>query len=151
MLKLFPNLHLSLQYDFAETINKESKNNVKFLDGTFKKQKTPNSLPHDLGDPYNEPWIVINAYNSFDTSDWKDLNLKFILTVYRDFYYLNDMEYLKHMWPFIKQIMVKVQSQDRDYDGLVDSEGKPDQTYDAWSVNGLGAYCGGITFFRFLA
>ena len=129
LLKLFPKLQLSLQYEIASTINKESKNKIKFLDGTFQKQKSTNSLPHDLGDPYLEPWTVINAYNSFDTSNWKDLNLKFILSVYRDFYYLNDFDFLEHMWPYIKDIMIKVQSQDRDHDGLIDSEGKPDQTY----------------------
>jgi non-lysosomal glucosylceramidase len=51
---------------------------------------------------------------------------------------------LKYMWPFIKLLMVTVQSQDKDNDGLIDSEGYPDQTYDAWSVTGASAYCGGL-------
>ena len=91
-----------------------------------------------------EPWITLNAYNSHDTRDWKDLNLKFILTVYRDFYHLKDLEYLKYMWPYIKELMITVQSQDHDNDGLIDSQGHPDQTYDAWSVTGASAYCGGL-------
>ena len=144
LLKLWPKLQLSLQYEFSDTIDKESENRIKFLDGSYQRQKTRNSLPHDLGDPNREPFVIINAYNSFNTSDWKDLNLKYILMVYRDFYYLNDIDYLKHMWSYIKQIMVTVQSQDRDKDGLIDSEGKPDQTYDAWSVKGASAYCGGL-------
>ena len=32
-------------------------------------------------DPDDEPWTNINAYTIHDTSDWKDLNLKFILQV----------------------------------------------------------------------
>jgi non-lysosomal glucosylceramidase len=40
--------------------------------------------------------------------------------------------------------MLTVQSQDHDNDGLIDSEGYPDQTYDAWSVTGASAYCGGL-------
>jgi non-lysosomal glucosylceramidase len=40
--------------------------------------------------------------------------------------------------------MITVQSQDHDNDGLIDSEGHPDQTYDAWSVTGASAYCGGL-------
>lgn len=48
------------------------------------------------------------------------------------------------MWPSIKTLMITVQSQDKDGDGLIDSEGLPDQTYDAWSVNGASAYCGGL-------
>ncbi len=37
-----------------------------------------------------------------------------------------------------------IQEQDHDNDGLIDSEGRPDQTYDAWSVTGASAYCGGL-------
>ncbi len=145
LLKLWPKLQLSLQYEFSDTIEQESTNLVKFLiDGRRGKQKTKNSLPHDIGDPYREPWIKLNAYNSHDTKDWKDLNLKFILTVYRDYYYLKDLDYLKYMWPYIKSLMITVQSQDHDNDGLIDSEGQPDQTYDAWSVTGASAYCGGL-------
>ena len=54
------------------------------------------------------------------------------------------MDYLRHMWPYVKMLMVTVQSQDHDGDGLIDSEGLPDQTYDAWSVTGASAYCGGL-------
>ena len=109
LLKLYPKLQLSLQYEFADTIRQESLNMIQVLmDGTMCKQKTKNSLPHDIGDPYNEPWITLNAYNSHDTRDWKDLNLKFILTVYRDYYHLKDLNYLKYMWPYIKELMITV-------------------------------------------
>ena len=37
-----------------------------------------------------------------------------------------------------------IESQDKDQDGLIDSEGEPDQTYDAWSVKGASAYTGGL-------
>ncbi len=36
------------------------------------------------------------------------------------------------------------QKQDHDGDGLIDSEGKPDQTYDIWPVTGASAYCSGL-------
>ena len=114
------------------------------MDGKYVKQKTKNSLPHDIGDPYREPWLILNAYNSHDTRDWKDLNLKFILTCYRDYYHLKDLEYLRYMWAYIKDLMITVQSQDHDGDGLIDSQGHPDQTYDAWAVTGASAYCGGL-------
>ena len=145
LLKLWPKLQLSLQYEFADTIAEESSTMIKFLiDGVKGRQKSKNSLPHDIGDPYREPWLIVNAYNSHDTKDWKDLNLKFILTCYRDYYHLKDIDYLRHMWPMIKLLMVTVQSQDHDNDGLIDSQGQPDQTYDAWSVTGASAYCGGL-------
>ncbi|KAG0459065.1 hypothetical protein HPP92_022193 [Vanilla planifolia] len=31
---------------------------------------------------------------------------------------------------------------DRDGDGLIENDGFPDQTYDAWTVHGISAYCG---------
>lgn len=34
-----------------------------------------------------------------DTADWKDLNLKFVLQVYRDYYLTHDLLYLQDMWP----------------------------------------------------
>ncbi len=48
------------------------------------------------------------------------------------------------MWPCIKQLLFTIQSQDHDKDGLIDSQGEPDQTYDAWSVTGASAYVGGL-------
>ena len=97
-----------------------------------------------LGDPEGEPWISVNAYNSHDTKDWKDLNLKFILQVYRDYYYLKDLKYLTYMWSSVKTVLVSIQKHDHDNDGLIDSQGRPDQTYDAWSVTGPSAYVGGL-------
>lgn len=49
-----------------------------------------------LGD---EPWQRVNAYLMHDTADWKDLNLKFVLQVYRDYYLTHDSLYLQDMWP----------------------------------------------------
>jgi non-lysosomal glucosylceramidase len=145
LLKLWPKLQFSLQYDFAETIAKEINIPTKFLyKGEMGKQKAKYLMPHDLGDPEDKPWENLNAYLLHDTKDWKDLNLKFILTTYRDYHFVKDLSYLKDMWPKIKMLMVTVQSQDHDNDGLVDSEGLPDQTYDAWSVMGASAYCGGL-------
>jgi non-lysosomal glucosylceramidase len=101
-------------------------------------------LPHDLGDPDDQPWLNLNAYNFHDTAEWKDLNLKFILTVYRDYFHLKDLPFLARMWPHVKELMITVQSQDYDQDGLIESQGEPDQTYDAWSVTGASAYVGGL-------
>jgi non-lysosomal glucosylceramidase len=48
------------------------------------------------------------------------------------------------MWPLVKIVIVTIQEQDNDGDGLIDSTGRPDQTYDAWSVTGASAYVGGL-------
>jgi non-lysosomal glucosylceramidase len=121
LLQLWPKLQLSLQYDFADTIQRESDNRVKFLfTGKHGRSKEKNVVPHDLGEPEDQPWDNLNAYIFHDTKEWKDLNLKFILTVYRDYFYLKDDAYLNYMWPHIKSLMVTVQAQDLDGDGLVD-------------------------------
>lgn len=55
-----------------------------------------NISPYFLDD---EPWQRVNAYQIHDTADWKDLNLKFVLHVYRDYHLTQDLQYLKDMWP----------------------------------------------------
>lgn len=47
----------------------------------------------------DEPWVRVNAYLIHDTADWKDLNLKFVLQVFRDYHLTQDEQYLKDMWP----------------------------------------------------
>lgn len=47
----------------------------------------------------DEPWQRVNAYLMHDTADWKDLNLKFVLQVYRDYHLTHDSLYLRDMWP----------------------------------------------------
>ena len=43
------------------------------------------TVPHDLGDPCDEPWVRVNSYNIHDVSQWRDLNLKLVLQVW-DFF-----------------------------------------------------------------
>ena len=50
----------------------------------------------------DEPWKRVNSYNIHPTHDWKDLNLKFVLQVYRDYYATQDKDYLDHMYPIMK-------------------------------------------------
>lgn len=50
LIKLWPNLQLSIQYDYAQQIPKEVSEMRKCLyDGVSKKIKSSNSVPHDLG------------------------------------------------------------------------------------------------------
>ena len=50
----------------------------------------------------DEPWTRINAYRIYPTEDWKDLNTKFVLQVYRDYTHTQDMKYLTDMYPRAK-------------------------------------------------
>lgn len=84
----------------------------------------------------------MNAYNIHDTSKWKDLNPKFVLQVYRDFAATGDMSFGVDVWPAVRTAMEYMEQFDKDNDGLIENDGFPDQTYDAWTVHGVSAYCG---------
>ncbi|XP_045534468.1 non-lysosomal glucosylceramidase [Papilio machaon] len=83
--QLWPNLQVVLQYMFRDSIAMETvKCRQSLYDGKSVKFKIKDSIPHDLGDPEGAPFTNINAYNIHDVSEWRDLNLKFILQVWRD-------------------------------------------------------------------
>lgn len=92
LVNLWPNLQVSLQYDFRDTVGREMPELRKMLaEGDVVKRKVQNCMPHDLGDPFEEPFDLINAYNIHDVSEWRDLNVKFVLQVFRDYYALNEL------------------------------------------------------------
>ncbi|CAF4494167.1 unnamed protein product [Rotaria socialis] len=145
LVQLWPQLELSIQYDFASSIMYEKRECRTYLfHGRSAHWKTLHTVPHDLGDPDEEPWISINAYISHDTAHWKDLGLKYLLQIYRDFVYTQDKQFLDTVWPTVKFVTDRVRQQDTDGDGLIDNGGFADQTYDAWSATGASAYCGNL-------
>ncbi|CAD5176314.1 unnamed protein product [Musa acuminata subsp. malaccensis] len=141
LLDLFPKIELTIQHDFARAVLHEDRRKVKYLnDGSWGIRKVKGSVPHDLGT--HDPWNEMNAYNIHDTSKWKDLNPKFVLQVYRDFAATGDMSFGRDVWPAVCAAMDYMEQFDRDGDGLIENDGFPDQTYDAWTVHGISAYCG---------
>lgn len=95
LVGLWPNLQVSMQYDYKDAVTAEINDERKHLyDGKIAARKIKDSVPHDLGDPNEEPFILINAYPVHDVSAWRDLNIKFVLQVYRDFYVLNNLAQL---------------------------------------------------------
>ncbi|KAH9503274.1 Non-lysosomal glucosylceramidase [Bulinus truncatus] len=145
LLMLWPKLQLSLQYEFGDTVTAVDKESVTFLmSGQRGLRKVANCIPHDIGDPEDEPWIRINAYNIHPTHDWKDLNIKFVLQVYRDYSALKDKDYLLTMYPKCKILIDTSRRWDTDQDGIIDNGGFADQTFDAWDMTGASAYCGGM-------
>ncbi|XP_013187208.1 non-lysosomal glucosylceramidase [Amyelois transitella] len=86
LAQLWPNLQVVLQYMYRDTITQETeKCRPSLYNGKTVKFKIKDSIPHDLGDPEGIPFSNINAYNIHDVSEWRDLNLKFILQVLRDY------------------------------------------------------------------
>ncbi|XP_044197254.1 non-lysosomal glucosylceramidase [Thunnus albacares] len=145
LIMLWPKLALSVQYDIAgSVVQKDPTERLHLMSGVCSPVKAKNVVPHDIGDPDDEPWQRVNAYLIHDTADWKDLNLKFVLQVYRDFHITQDSQYLQDMWPICQAVMESEIKFDLDGDGLIENSGYADQTYDGWTVTGPSAYCGGL-------
>uniref|UniRef100_A0ACB8EPJ1 Non-lysosomal glucosylceramidase n=2 Tax=Sphaerodactylus townsendi TaxID=933632 RepID=A0ACB8EPJ1_9SAUR len=142
---LWPKLELSLQYDMAAAVlNEDPQPRLYLMHGQMAQVKPCNIVPHDIGDPEDEPWQRVNAYCIHNTADWKDLNLKFVLQVFRNYHLMRDSAYLQDMWPICQAVMESELRFDTDGDGLIENSGFADQTYDAWVVTGASAYCGGL-------
>ncbi|KAK9884265.1 hypothetical protein WA026_005217 [Henosepilachna vigintioctopunctata] len=145
----WPHLQSVLQYDMKDMIFKEFPTKITMLfDGKVVERKVPNTMPHDVGDPGEEPFILPNSYNIHDVSEWKDLNSKFVLQVFRDAWQTPDgvvnEEYLQDMYDACYIVMMNLLVFDRDKDGLIENDAKPDQTYDTWIMTGPSAYCGSL-------
>ncbi len=142
---LWPELELSLQYDYIHSINVEHPEmQIMWSTGQKTPRKVRNMIPHDLGSPIAAPWEKVNAYLYQDVSRWKDLNSKFVLMVYRDYVLTQNKKFLEDAWTACQQAIDKLQQFDRDGDGLIENDGFPDQTYDTWTASGASAYTGGL-------
>ncbi len=145
LLMNWPLLELSLQRDIARATLEEYPGLVKMLfDGRNGRRKIRGMVPHDLGWPHEDFWKKVNGYAVHDVNEWKDLNPKFVLQVYRDWIATGDGRFLRDCWPVVKEAIEKVKRFDVDEDGLIENSGFPDQTYDTWSVKGASAYTGGL-------
>lgn len=142
LLSLFPELELSFQRDFARAVLLHDPRLRHTLDGNTVPRKVLGAVPHDLG--LNDPWFEVNAYMLHDAARWKDLNPKFVLQVYRDVVATGNVAFARAVWPAVYLAMAYMDQFDRDRDGMVENEGRPDQTYDLWSVSGVSAYTGGL-------
>ena len=109
-------------------------------------RKVPGAAPHDLGSPGEDPVLSPNQYNYQDVSNWRDLNSKYVLMVWRDYVLTgaNDEAFLRLNWTAVKQAMEHLKQYDTDGDGLIENGGFPDQTYDDWIASGESAYTGSL-------
>lgn len=105
LLKLWPKLQLAVNYDLADMAASEDRSPMKPLfKSTHDEDRILNyalSVPHDCGDPEDEPWYRVNAYTIRATDEWKDLNPKFVLMTWRDWKVTADDSYLFYMLPLV--------------------------------------------------
>jgi len=125
-----------------ENITVSGVHNKKFIRQDFRKRRF--ALPHDLGSPTESPWEKINAYTWQNANRWKDLNSKYVLQIYRAYYYSGkkDHVFLEETWEGVAQAIKYFDQLDIDNDGLPENEAFPDQTFDNWLMRGTSAYCG---------
>lgn len=149
LLKLWPELEKIIMKDYIKTIGLEMTEKKFFnhpLDQTTAERKLKGAAPHDLGAPYEDPFIKINSYEHVNINRWKDLNSKFVLLIYRDFYFTGktDLNFLKDAWNPITEAITYMKQFDRDNDCLIENDNIPDQTYDNWTMDGPSTYCNGL-------
>ncbi len=153
LVKFWPDIDKQVLRQFADTV---PENLTDKYEWTWKSQQTgklnfrvrkaKGAVPHDLGVPQEDPFAQINSFSWQNTNDWKDLNSKFVLMIYRDYVFSGrkDTEFLHYTWPSVKEALQHLEQYDRTGDGLPQNDDYPDQTYDVWIVHGESAYCGGL-------
>ena len=153
MVKFWPLLDKTSIREFADTVSEEIPTEYVWVWKTqqdravaFRQRKVKGALPHDLGNPSEDPVVLVNQFDWQNTNRWKDLNTKYVLMVWRDFVLdgRKDTEFLRYNYPGVKQAMEYLRQFDRDGDGMIENEGYPDQTYDTWVTRGASAYSGGL-------
>lgn len=152
LLKFWPQIDKRVLMEFADTVPKEWPEQGLWvwktqLTGTpvTHKRKKIGAVPHDLGVPEGDPFYAVNEPGWQDTNDWKDLNSKFVLMVYRDYVLTGstDTAFLRATWPAMKDAIEYLRQFDHG-GGVPENSGYPDQTYDSWVVSGVSAYSGGL-------
>ncbi len=153
LVKFWPDIDKQVLRQFADTVSQDSTD--KYLwqwksqqtgSLNFRIRKAKGAVPHDLGVPQEDPFAQVNSFSWQNTNDWKDLNSKFVLMIYRDYVFTGkkDTEFLRDTWPSVQEALQHLQQYDRTGDGIPQNDDYPDQTYDVWIVHGESAYCGGL-------
>jgi len=62
--------------------------------------------------------------------------------IYIDMVSTGDKSFAHAIWPSVYMAMAYMDQFDQEKYGMIENEGFPDQTYDAWSVSGVSAYYG---------
>jgi non-lysosomal glucosylceramidase len=152
LLKFWPDIDKRVLRQFADTVPQEWPEKGLWVwkteqtgEPVLHKRKKKGAVPHDLGVPEGDPFVAVNQPGWQDTNDWKDLNSKFVLMVYRDYVFTGrkDTAFLRETWPAVKEAITYLRQFDHG-GGVPENSGYPDQTYDSWIVRGVSAYSGGL-------
>eukprot|EP01063_Lacrimia_lanifica_P014934 TRINITY_DN2152_c0_g1_i1.p1 TRINITY_DN2152_c0_g1~~TRINITY_DN2152_c0_g1_i1.p1 ORF type:complete len:912 (+),score=276.27 TRINITY_DN2152_c0_g1_i1:81-2816(+) len=142
---LFPELQASVTLDLAKAFLLGLPERRQYLGGgDYAPRKDLHTIPHDAGGPSEAPWEQSNIYCIHNVSLWKDLPLKFVLMVYRDYVACGSRRAdLERLWGAVRKALDGAEKKFARR-GMVVNDAWPDQTYDAWSAEGVSAYTGGL-------
>jgi non-lysosomal glucosylceramidase len=152
LIKFWPEIDKQVMRQFADLVPQEQPQKLlwdwksrQIKANAFRIRKKKGAVPHDLGAPQEDPFILANQFSWQDTNGWKDLNSKFVLMVYRDYVLTGrkDTDFLRYAWPAVQEAIAYLQQFDHG-SGTPEGDGFPDQTYDEWVVRGESAYSGGL-------
>ncbi|MGC2619238.1 MAG: GH116 family glycosyl-hydrolase, partial [Acidobacteriaceae bacterium] len=152
LLKFWPDIDKQVLREFAETVPKEWPEQGLWVwksqltdEPVTHKRKKIGAVPHDLGVPEGDPFIAVNEPGWQDTNNWKDLNSKFVLMVYRDYVLTGrkDTAFLRETWSAVQDAIQYLRQFDHG-GGIPENSDYPDQTYDDWVVHGVSAYSGNL-------
>ena len=153
LIRFWPEIEKQVMREYADTVAESNPQKYLWVWKTaheghpvMMERKTPGSVPHDLGAPAEDPFVNVNQYNYQDVSNWRDLNSKYVLMIWRDYVFTGstDVTFLHYAWNSVKTAMQHLRQYDTDGDGLIENGGFPDQTYDDWIATGESAYSGGL-------
>jgi uncharacterized protein (DUF608 family) len=85
------------------------------------------------------PHFFPGTFNRIDEYRRKDMNMQFVLMVWRDYYITKDKAFLDEMYPFMKKAMECTYGWDKDGDMLPEVEPAA-QTFDSWHFSGCAIY-----------
>ncbi|NIM90945.1 MAG: hypothetical protein GTO17_08355 [Candidatus Aminicenantes bacterium] len=157
LLKLWPELELNNMRFFAKTVAWEDPTYKVYIYPEVMPGEVPEDkmhyywntnkdygmVPHDIGSPRNQPWVIVNAFNWQNGNVWKDLNPKFPLRGFRDFLYTGskDYDFLKKIFKSSVLALDTLEKRFGDPESHIPlNEGIPDQTYDTWKMKGESAF-----------
>jgi non-lysosomal glucosylceramidase len=153
LLKFWPELEKQEMREYTDTISEALSEQYVWgwklthdHEFTTIPRKLAGTAPHDLGSPLEDPFVYVNQYRYQDISNWRDLNSKYVLMIWRDYVMSGgrDIEFLRYCWNAVRQAMEHLRQYDTDGNGLIKNGGFPDQTYDDWVARGESAYSGGL-------
>ncbi len=127
----------SLTFDgLGFTLHKLYKELVLKADSYFLNFVNNGEVPHDIGEESIEDPIYGASYPYW----WTDLGPTFILMLFRDYFFTNDVKILENAYSKMKEIIDWLIFKDKDEDCIPDSKGGYDNSYDGTHMYGTSSY-----------